>query len=51
MVILEADLPMELREWYLRAAKKFDWFKVELIENITDNAHEEIVLANDDDLC
>ncbi|MDO5153573.1 MAG: DUF1016 N-terminal domain-containing protein [Eubacteriales bacterium] len=51
VVIMEADLPRELREWYLRAAKQFGWSKVELTENIADNAHEKIVLAIGDDVC
>jgi len=51
VVILEADLSMELREWYLRAAKQFGWSKAELTNNIVDNAHEKIVLAIEDDLC
>ncbi len=51
VVIMEADLSMELRKWYLRAAKQFGWSKAELAENIADNAHEKIVLAIQDDLC
>lgn len=51
VVIMEADLSMELCEWYLRAAKQFGWSKAELTENIADNAHEKIVLAIGDDLC
>ncbi len=51
VVIMEADLSMELREWYLRAAKQFDWSKAELTENIVDNVHEKIVLASEDNLC
>ncbi len=51
VVILEADLPIELREWYLRATKQYGWSKTELAENIADNAHEKIVLAIGDDLC
>ncbi len=50
VVILEADLSMELREWYLRAAKQFSWSKVELNKSIADNAHEKIVLASEDNL-
>ncbi len=42
---------MELREWFLCAAKQFGWSKAELIENIAENAHEKIVLAIGDDLC
>lgn len=44
MVIMEADLSMELREWYLRATKQFDWSKTELVASIATNAHEVIVL-------
>ncbi len=51
VVIMEADLSMELREWYLRAAKQFDWSKAALTKNIADNAHEKIVLAIENDLC
>ena len=44
VVIMEADLTMDLREWYMRAAKQFGWSKAELIENIKNEVHEEIVL-------
>ncbi len=50
VVIMEADLSMGLREWYLRAAKQFGWSKAELTDNIVDNAHEKIVLTIGDDL-
>jgi len=45
VVIMEADLSMELREWYIRAAKQFEWSKTELIANIAANAHENIILV------
>lgn len=51
VVILEADLPMELRGWYLRAVNQFHWSKAELIEKIATNAHEMIVLAIDEEVC
>ena len=51
VVIMEADLTMELREWYMRAAKQFGWSKTELIANIAENAHENIVLAIEDAVC
>lgn len=51
VVILEADLSVELREWYLKAAKQFGWSKIELIANIADNAHENIVLAVEEERC
>ena len=51
VVILEADLSMELRGWHLKAVKQFGWTKVELIEKITTNAHEMIILAIDEEVC
>lgn len=44
VVIMEAALTMDLREWYLKAAMHFDWSKSELISNIAANAHDNIVL-------
>ena len=44
VVIMEADLTMELREWYMKAAKQFSWSKTELIANITTCAHNKISL-------
>ena len=44
VVIMEAELTMELREWYMKAAEQFGWSKTELISNITSDAHESIVL-------
>lgn len=51
VVILEADLPMELRGWYLKAVKRFGWSKNELIAKIASNAYGEIVLTIDEQLC
>ena len=51
VVIMEADLSMKLREWYIRAAKEFEWSKTELIANIAANAHEIIVLAIEEEMC
>lgn len=45
VVIMEADLSVELRGWYLMAASQFDWSKAELMEKITTNAHEMIILT------
>ena len=36
VVIMEADLTMDLREWYMKAAKQFGWSKIELIANIAE---------------
>ena len=51
VVIMEADLTMELREWYMKAAMRFGWSKTELITNIAANAHEYIVLAIEEEVC
>lgn len=51
VVIMEADLTMDLREWYMKAAEHFGWSKTELIANIAANAHENIVLAIEEEVC
>jgi len=51
VVIMEAELTMELREWYMKAAKQFDWSKTGLIANIVANAHESTALVMDEDFC
>lgn len=51
VVIMEADLTMNLREWYMKAAKQFGWSKTELIAQIAAHAHEEIVLAIEEEVC
>ena len=50
VVIMEAELTMELREWYMKAAKQFGWSMTELIANIAANAYENIVLAIEEDV-
>ena len=51
VVIMEADLTMELREWYLRAARQFGWSKTELTARIAEQAHLEIVLDIEQEVC
>ena len=51
VVIMEADLSMEQLKWYLKAEIQFGWSKAELTEKLTNNAHEVIVLAPDDEVC
>lgn len=51
VVIMEADLTMELREWYMKAAKQFGWSKTELIAMITSETYLEIVLDNEEEIC
>ena len=47
VVIMEADLTIELREWYLRATWQFGWSKAELTVKILEQAHLEIYLNID----
>lgn len=42
VVILETELTMEARAWYLRMAERFGWSKAELIRQIDSAAHLEI---------
>ncbi len=51
MVIMEAELTIELREWYMSAALHFNWSKTELINSIKSSAHEYVSLVekNEDD--
>ena len=51
VVILEADLDLSLRLWYMRAVRQFGWSKMELIEMIENAAHMEIVLHNGIEVC
>ena len=44
VVIMEADLTMELREWYMKATEQFGWSKSELIAAIDANVHESMIL-------
>lgn len=51
VVILETDLDLSLRLWYMRAVRQFGWSKLELIEMIGNAAHTEIVLDNGLEVC
>ena len=44
VVILEAELDLREREWYIRAAGKFGWSKIELQRNIAACTHLETTL-------
>ena len=48
VVIMEADLSVELREWYMKAAEQFGWSKSELMRNIASDAHQHIVCDTED---
>lgn len=51
VVIMEADVTMELREWYIKAARQFSWSKAELTTRIIEQIHLEIVLDIDEHVC
>ena len=51
VVILEAELSIQERAWYIRAAGQFGWSKLELQQRIVDHAHLEIVLDFADEVC
>lgn len=45
VVIMEADLTMELQAWYLKAVLLFGWSKAELLNKISNQVHESTILA------
>ena len=49
VVIMEAELTMELREWYMKAVEQFGWSKTELTAYIAASAHEDIVLSTEEE--
>ena len=51
VVILEAELSLPEREWYIRAARRFGWSKLALTEKIAERTHENIAIDNEPDLC
>ena len=51
IVIMDADLTMDLRAWYLKAARQLGWTKGQLIEKILSNAHAELVLDIGQEIC
>src|SRR5699024_4804316 len=51
VVILEADMEPEEQRWYLRAAGRFGWSKVELQRKIDSDAHLEIQLDESEIPC
>ena len=51
VIILEADLTMEERQWYLKAVFQFGWTKLELIDKFENREHEELVLDNGQERC
>lgn len=51
VVILEAELTVQERVWYIRAIRQFGWSKLELQRKILAKAHLEMVLDTDDKVC
>lgn len=50
-VILEADLSLSEKEWYIQAVRRFGWSKLELLRQIEERAHEHMLLDNNDVSC
>ena len=42
VVILEADLTLQEKVWYIQAVQKFNWSKLVLVEKIKSGAHTEM---------
>lgn len=51
VVILEAELNLEERRWYLRATRQFRWSKADLQKNIASAAHQEVCLDESEGAC
>ena len=49
VVIMEADLTVDLREWYMKAVEQFGWSKTELIANIAANAYANKIITTDEE--
>lgn len=49
VVIMEANLTMDLRKWYMKAVLQFGWSKIELIINIEIKAHNSIATNFEED--
>ena len=47
VVIMEADLTMELREWYMKASIQFGWTKAELIIKINTAAQKDALSTDE----
>ncbi len=51
VVILETELTLQEKAWYIQAARQFGWSKVELTKMIEEHAHETAALDITDDPC
>lgn len=50
-VILEAELALQEKAWYIRAVRQFGWSKLELSRKIQEHTHEAIALDSTEGLC
>ena len=50
-VILEVELTLQERAWYIQAVRQFDWSKLELSRKIQEHTHETIALDSTEGLC
>lgn len=51
VVILEAELTLQDKLWYIRAVRRFGWRKATLVEQIASAAHLEIALDLEAEVC
>ena len=51
VVIMEAELTLQEKAWYIRAVRQFGWTKLELAAQITASAHLEISLDLQSEVC
>ena len=51
VVIMEAELTLQEKTWYIRAVRQFGWSKLELAAQIAASAHLEIILDLPEEMC
>ncbi len=51
VIILEAELTLQDKLWYIRAVRRFGWSKVTLAEEIPSAAHLNIALDLEAEVC
>jgi len=51
VVILEADLTLQEKEWYIGVVKRFGWSELTLLEKIRSDAHKEVSLDFQNEVC
>ena len=51
VVIMDANLTLQEKAWYIRAVRQFGWSKLELTAQIAASAHWEISLDLPEEVC